>query len=79
MKLAFNGTTSMRADLITDIKAASVAGFDCLEIWAAKLREFLKIKNLPEDVQKEMRRGKPDKLKPFCNSRERREMTVQKN
>jgi 2-keto-myo-inositol isomerase len=42
MKLAFNGATSMRADLVTDIEAASAAGFDYLEIWAAKLREFLK-------------------------------------
>lgn len=32
----------MKADLSTDIAAASAAGFDCLEIWAAKLRQFLK-------------------------------------
>lgn len=32
----------MRADLETDIKAASVAGFELIEIWASKLREFLK-------------------------------------
>ena len=31
----------MKADLATDIQAASAAGFDCLEIWAAKLRDFL--------------------------------------
>jgi UPF0176 protein len=36
------------------------------------------IKNLPEDVQKEMRRGKTDKSKPFCNSRERKKMSLQK-
>jgi 2-keto-myo-inositol isomerase len=42
MKLAMNGATTMRADLETDIKAASAAGFDLIEIWAAKLREFLK-------------------------------------
>lgn len=42
MKLALNGATTMKADLVTDIQAASNAGFDCLEIWAAKLREFLK-------------------------------------
>lgn len=34
----------MHADLETDIKAASVAGFDLIEIWAAKLRKFLKTK-----------------------------------
>ena len=42
MKLSFNGATTMKADLATDIKAAGAAGFDYLEIWAAKLREFLK-------------------------------------
>ncbi|MBV9959632.1 MAG: sugar phosphate isomerase/epimerase [Acidobacteria bacterium] len=41
MKLALNGATTMRADLATDIRVASEAGFDCLEIWAAKLRKFL--------------------------------------
>lgn len=42
MKLALNGATTMKADLATDIRAACAAGFDCLEIWAAKLRDFLK-------------------------------------
>jgi len=42
MKIALNGATTMHADLITDIKAASAAGFDLLEIWSAKLYEFLK-------------------------------------
>lgn len=42
LKLALNGATTMKADLATDIRAASAAGFDCLEIWAAKLRMFLK-------------------------------------
>lgn len=42
LKLALNGATTMKADLATDIQAASAAGFDCLEIWAAKLRKFLK-------------------------------------
>ena len=31
----------MKADLPTDIRAAAEAGFDYLEIWAAKLRKFL--------------------------------------
>lgn len=31
----------MHADLATDIKAAGAAGFDLVEIWAAKLRAFL--------------------------------------
>jgi len=42
MKLALNGATTMKADLVTDIKAASAAGFDCLEIWSAKLKSFLR-------------------------------------
>jgi len=42
MKIALNGATTMNADLETDILAASSAGFDYLEIWASKLRAFLK-------------------------------------
>ena len=50
MKIALNGATTMHADLATDIKAAGAAGFDLLEIWAAKLREFLK-NNSTEDLK----------------------------
>jgi 2-keto-myo-inositol isomerase len=42
MEIALNGATTMKADLETDIRAASEAGFDWLEIWASKLRAFLK-------------------------------------
>ena len=42
LKIALNGATTMKADLPTDIRAAGAAGFDCLEVWAAKLRNFLK-------------------------------------
>ena len=42
MKLGLNGATTMKADLATDVRAAAAAGFDYVEIWAAKLREFLK-------------------------------------
>src|SRR5215212_5533582 len=48
MKLALNGATTMKADLATDIRAASRAGFDCVEIWAAKLRDFLKSRSAKE-------------------------------
>ena len=48
MKLALNGATTMRADLATDLEAAKAAGFDYLEIWAAKLRNFLKERTTPE-------------------------------
>lgn len=42
MQLALNGATTMNADLETDIRAASESGFQWLEIWASKLRAFLK-------------------------------------
>ena len=48
MKLALNGATTMRADLATDLQAAKDAGFDYLEIWAAKLRAFLKERSMSE-------------------------------
>src|SRR5215203_2425383 len=48
MKLALNGATTMRADLETDLRAATSAGFDYLEIWAAKLRAFLNEKSTSE-------------------------------
>lgn len=41
MKIALNGATTMKADLLTDLRAAHRARFDYLEIWSAKLREFL--------------------------------------
>ena len=48
MKLALNGATTMGADLETDLRAATSAGFDFLEIWAAKLRAFLTHKSTAE-------------------------------
>lgn len=50
MKIALNGATTMHADLETDIKGASAAGFDLIEIWAAKLREYLKT-HTPADLK----------------------------
>ena len=41
MKIALNGATTMKADLRTDVQAAQAAGFDFVEIWAAKLRDYL--------------------------------------
>ena len=38
----------MKADLQTDIRAAASAGFDYLEIWAAKLRAFLQEKSIAD-------------------------------
>jgi len=45
MKLALNGATTMRADLATDLRVAEAAGFEFVEIWASKLREFLKLQS----------------------------------
>lgn len=52
MKIALNGATTMRADLSTDIKAASAAGYDLLEIWSAKLYRYLE-KHTIEDLRSE--------------------------
>jgi 2-keto-myo-inositol isomerase len=51
MELALNGATTMKADLVTDIGAARVAGFPYLEIWAAKLRQYLNA-NTVADLKK---------------------------
>lgn len=51
MKLSFNGATTMKADLATDVRAAAAAGFEYLEILAAKLREYLKT-NSAKDLKK---------------------------
>lgn len=48
MKIALNGATTMYADLETDIRAAGEAGFDMVEIWAAKLRKFLESHSIAE-------------------------------
>jgi 2-keto-myo-inositol isomerase len=41
MKLGLNGATTMKADLFTDIRAAREAGFELIELWAAKLDRAL--------------------------------------
>src|SRR5688572_19026237 len=61
MKIALNGATTMHADLLTDIKAASAAGFDLLEIWSAKLYEYLK-ENTPADLKAALSEGN---LQPY--------------
>lgn len=48
MLLGFNGATTMKADLPGDIAAASAAGFKALEIWAAKLDDYLATHRLDE-------------------------------
>jgi 2-keto-myo-inositol isomerase len=47
MELGLNGATTLTADLATDIAAAGRAGFDFIEIWAAKLFGYLERGGLP--------------------------------
>jgi len=48
MKIALNGATTMYADLETDIKAASAAGFDLIELWKSKLLRYLETHTVEE-------------------------------
>ena len=41
MQLGWNGASSMKADLETDIEIARRVGYPLLEIWGAKLRHYL--------------------------------------
>jgi len=47
MELGLNGATTLRADLATDIAVAGTAGFEFVEIWAAKLMGYLERGGLP--------------------------------
>ena len=51
MKIGFNGASTMKADLPTDIRIASQAGYDLIEIWAKKMEAYLSDHNL-DDVRK---------------------------
>ncbi len=48
MLIALNGATTMRADLETDIQVAHLAGYDLLEIWAAKMDSYLTAHSVAE-------------------------------
>jgi 2-keto-myo-inositol isomerase len=48
MLLGFNGATTMKADLNGDITAAHQAGFKALELWAAKVDDYLHKHELAE-------------------------------
>ncbi|HOK80799.1 MAG TPA: sugar phosphate isomerase/epimerase family protein [bacterium] len=51
MKFAINQATTMKADFATDVKAYARAGFDSMEIWLPKLKDYLKMTTLA-DVKK---------------------------
>jgi 2-keto-myo-inositol isomerase len=48
MLLGLNGATTMKADLETDVRIAAEAGYQYLEVWSAKLSDFVKHKPLSE-------------------------------
>ncbi len=56
MELGLNGATTLKADLATDIAVAGRAGFDFVEIWAAKLMGYLTRGGLPA-LKRDLRRG----------------------
>jgi 2-keto-myo-inositol isomerase len=48
MKIALNGATTMKAELETDIRAAGAAGYELVELWAAKLRRYLETHSIDD-------------------------------
>jgi 2-keto-myo-inositol isomerase len=50
MLLAFHGATSMPCDLETDVAVSVAAGFRALELWAAKLDDYLAVRS-PADLR----------------------------
>jgi 2-keto-myo-inositol isomerase len=53
MRLALQGATTMTTDLSGDITAAAAAGFDGIEIWAAKLDRYLASRTI-HDLRREL-------------------------
>lgn len=56
MELGLNGATTLKADLATDLAVAGRAGFDFVEIWAAKLLGYLERGGLPA-LRRDMKRA----------------------
>ncbi len=56
MELGLNGATTLKADLTTDIAVAGKAGFDFVEIWAAKLIGYLDKGGLPS-LRRDLKRA----------------------
>jgi 2-keto-myo-inositol isomerase len=48
MKLAFNGATTMTADMETDIRAAAAAGYDLIELRSNKLYTYLENRSVDD-------------------------------
>jgi len=62
MKIGFNGASTMKTDLPGDIRAASRAGYDLLEIWAKKMEAYLSDHSL-HDLKGLFRKAK---IKPLA-------------
>jgi len=56
MELGLNGATTLKADLATDVAVAGAAGYDFVEIWAAKLMGYLTRGGLPA-LRKDLKRA----------------------
>jgi len=48
MKLAYHGATSIKTDLVTDVDVSARAGFSGLELWGAKVDDYLRSHSLAE-------------------------------
>lgn len=57
MLIGFNGATTIKNDLLTDINIVQKLSYDALEIWSAKLYQYLK-KNTVSDLKKILKRKK---------------------
>jgi 2-keto-myo-inositol isomerase len=62
MKIGFNGASTMKTDLPGDIRAASRAGYDLIEIWAKKMEAFL----LKKSIRDLNGLFKKEKIKPLA-------------
>lgn len=56
MRPCINGATTMPYSLEEDIRSAGKAGFEAVEIWAAKMEKYLE-RHTPEDLKKELQKA----------------------
>ena len=67
MKIGFNGASTMKADLSTDIRVASQAGYDLVEIWAKKLEAYLSDHSL-DDLRKLLEKAQLNRWRSTLSS-----------
>jgi 2-keto-myo-inositol isomerase len=61
MQIGFNGASTMKSDLVGDIRAASRTGYDLVEIWAKKMDAYLSDHSV-KDLKELFRKAKVDPL-----------------